>query len=600
MRHVRPFWQFFVPSALLLILIVGGMTLSSIRHAEWHTHDLIAARLRLTAQLARATVKSWGSVTPDQLGARLSSLQNDLGVHLAIVAADGRPLTATEERADLGPSVDLSYHSELLDAQREGFGLAEMQAGEPVLSAVIRLEDPPPRLDSTPDEATYLALVQRLDLIRQQRHAILALGGISLVVGLALTAGLSAWFAHQLQVPLMQLRGAARNIAAGTYGATISYHGSCVALYALITEFNAMSEHVSAEIAKLNEDRQQLRTILSSMIEGVIALDGNQRILFVNQRAADLLALQPQLAVGRKLWEMVRRRRLHEVVRQAFVSAEPVREELNWNTALGKSVTIHAVRLPGGPDKGVVIVLHDTSELRRLERLRQEFVANVSHELKTPLSVITACVETLLDGAIDDLEHRGAFLERINEQSGRLFALIVDLLSLARLEAGATDFHLEAIAVSEVLSACLERHEARAAAKQQTFVLTPTAAADQQPLSLWADEDAVCHILDNLVDNAIKYTPEGGQITLSWRSDTSHVSLIVEDTGIGIPERDLPRIFERFYRVDKARSRELGGTGLGLSIVKHLVHGLHGTVDVNSSIGKGTTFTVCLPRANVS
>jgi two-component system, OmpR family, phosphate regulon sensor histidine kinase PhoR len=239
-------------------------------------------------------------------------------------------------------------------------------------------------------------------------------------------------------------------------------------------------------------------------------------------------------------------------------------------------------------------VFYDTTELRRLERLRQEFVANVSHELKTPLSVITACVETLMEGGIDDLDNRGRFLQRIHEQTQRLHLLILDLLSLARIESGEQHWTLEPLRVKNLIEACAKRHQDRAQAKRQTLYLDPPKL--EPDLAAHADEEALAEILDNLVDNAVKYTPEGGAIHLRWWGDAENCKIEVRDTGIGIPETDLPRIFERFYRVDKARSRELGGTGLGLSIVKHLVQAMQGTIRARSELGKGTTFTICLPK----
>ena len=292
---------------------------------------------------------------------------------------------------------------------------------------------------------------------------------------------------------------------------------------------------------------------------------------------------------------------MQDIVRRALSEPEPCQEELNWNSPTVGSLTVHAARLPGLPPRGAVLVLHDTTELRRLERLRQDFVANVSHELKTPLSVIKACVETLLDGAVDDAEHRGPFLTRIAEQADRLHALILDLLSLARIESGTETFAIQAVPLGPVVASCLERHRARAEGKTQLLEAVPPPNGEASAeVAAWADEEAIDQILDNLVDNAVKYTPAGGRIRVRWRSADGQVFLEVEDTGIGIPEQDLPHIFERFYRVDKARSRELGGTGLGLSIVKHLVQAMHGTVRATSRLGQGTTFCVQLPRVPVS
>jgi len=433
---------------------------------------------------------------------------------------------------------------------------------------------------------------------------VLSIGGAA-VVAVLVSFYLSARLARQLSKPLRALIGAAAKLGEGHSGQRVFTDGQDE-----ITElgwaFNRMSEQLDFRIARLEEDRQQLRTILSGMVEGVVALDSNQRILYANERATQLLGLPSSSSlppgsggeggVGRRLWEMVRQRPLLEVVQRALDSSQPQREELGWSGLNMRSLTVHAARLPGLPPRGAVLVLHDTTELRRLERLRQEFVANVSHELKTPLSIIKACVETLLDGAIDDPQHRRSFLEQLDSQSNRLHALILDLLSLARIESGEELFEFQPILVREIVQSCLERHRPRAESKEQTFEIAPPAG--DEVLAVWADQEALEQILDNLLDNAVKYTPQGGRVFARWRREDEQVCLEVSDSGIGIPESDLPRIFERFYRVDKARSRELGGTGLGLSIVKHLTQAMHGSVRAASRLGQGTTFSIFLPIAN--
>jgi two-component system phosphate regulon sensor histidine kinase PhoR len=405
--------------------------------------------------------------------------------------------------------------------------------------------------------------------------------------------GIAVSLARRTTRALQELHEGAERIASGDYGHKVYVSGRGE-IAALALAFNYMSQRLAAQFAQLEEDRQQLRAILSGMVEGVVALDADQRILFSNDRAGELLDFSAPAVIGRRLWEVVRQRALQTIVRRALAEVTPAQEEITWNSPAARNLTVHAARLQGASGHGVVLVLHDTTELRRLENLRQEFVANVSHELKTPLSVIQASVETLIDGAMDDREHRGAFLERINDQAGRLHHLIVDLLSLARIEARAEVFSFEPVALADAVDACLERHRARAMSRQQLLESNGTAA---ERSVVWADEEALAQILDNLVDNALKYTPPGGRIGVRWYSEDSQVALEVADTGIGIPERDLPRIFERFYRVDKARSRQLGGTGLGLSIVKHLVQAMHGTVTAASELGKGTTFVIRLPRA---
>jgi two-component system phosphate regulon sensor histidine kinase PhoR len=453
-----------------------------------------------------------------------------------------------------------------------------------------------------------------------------AAGALGLLAALALSLSL----ARQITRPLGDLTEAVEKTGVSGGGERV-FPVSHDEVSRLGETFNRMSERLADRIARLEEERQQLHTILSGMVEGVVALDADQRILFVNDRAAQLLEFPAASTVGRHLWEVVRQRPLLDAVRHALDTPEAHREEFTFHGAATRILTVHAAPLlpapgTGGADvpRGAVLVLHDTSALRRLEQLRQEFVANVSHELKTPLSVIQVCVETLIDGAIDDPAHRGRFLDQIARQSDRLHALILDLLSLARIESegapSSRDFAI--VELEPLVRACLERHRPRAEARQQVLLLgpTPLGVSNQEsaishqvltggsasltpdpcpltPVKIWGDEEAVQQVLENLLDNALKYTPAGGRVRVGWHARDGHACIEVEDTGIGIPEADLPRIFERFYRVDKARSRELGGTGLGLSIVKHLVQAMHGTVRASSRVGQGTTFTVCLPLA---
>ena len=253
--------------------------------------------------------------------------------------------------------------------------------------------------------------------------------------------------------------------------------------------------------------------------------------------------------------------------------------------------------LPGNPTPGAVLVFHDVTELRRLERMRQDFVANASHELKTPLASIKAYTETLLDWALHDETVNVRFLERIDEQVERLNQLILDLLSLARLERARRSSTTAAVASSRCSS---RASKATATAPRPRTSRSPSIRATWTTRRLvLADEEAVRQIVDNLIDNAIKYTPENGSVRVSCQDpDGKSIVIEVADTGIGIPRDDLPRIFERFYRVDKARSRELGGTGLGLSIVKHLVQSIGGQIEVTSRVGSGSKFTVSFPRCS--
>jgi two-component system phosphate regulon sensor histidine kinase PhoR len=415
---------------------------------------------------------------------------------------------------------------------------------------------------------------------------------IALLTGLTCMA--PAWLVRWAYTqPVRELTDATRRIMHGDYEQKV-YTISSVEYRDLARHFNDMMDRLAEQFAQVEEDRRQLRTILDGMVEGVVAIDETQQILFANEKAAQLLEFHPLTAIGRKFWEIVRHKSILALTEKALETNEAQRENLDWKGASTKSLALYIAPIQGMPGEGAILVIHDISELRRLERLRQEFVANVSHELKSPLAVIKACVETLLDGAVDDKEERGAFLTQINEHADRLHNLIIDLMSLARIEAGMESLEFELVDLAEAVADCFDRHRARATAKDQILeILPPDESAAEE---MRTDVEALSQILDNLVDNAIKYTPNGGRIRVRWYGVGDQICMEVEDNGIGIPEEDLPRIFERFYRVDKARSRELGGTGLGLAIVKNLVKVLRGTAQARSTFGQGSTFTVCLPR----
>jgi two-component system phosphate regulon sensor histidine kinase PhoR len=295
--------------------------------------------------------------------------------------------------------------------------------------------------------------------------------------------------------------------------------------------------------------------------------------------------------------EVIRNHAVHAAVSTALATRQPQRLEtrssIQHPPATIQHVDLHIQPLPGEPCPGVVLVMHDTTELRRLESLRRDFVANVSHELKTPLSSIRAYAETLRIGALNDPETGRKFLERIEEQSDRLHHLIMDMLMLARIESDQQVFEIVSVDVAAVVAACLDAWRRAATAKRIELAAEP----DRPDCRVRADQEGLREILDNLIDNAIKYTPEGGSVTVSWQASNGMVEIAVRDTGIGIKEEDQRRVFERFYRVDKARSRELGGTGLGLAIVKHLAQSFGGRVGITSEPGKGSRFTVGLPSS---
>ena len=362
----------------------------------------------------------------------------------------------------------------------------------------------------------------------------------------------------------------------------------------LARSVDQVQDYLTEHFAELRSSRDQLSTVLNAMIEAVIVIDDRQRVVLRNASASRLFRL-PAESIGRPLFELVRQPQLLNWVEMTLSAREVAGGELTLTTPTPRTLSVRVQPLPEGSTGGrAMVVATDISQLRRLEEIRQEFVANASHELKTPLASIQACLETLVDGgAIDDHEVRDQFLKMMSEQSERMDHLIRDLLSLTRIENDEADLDLHPVDLGVLVAQSVGRQSQTAERKSIALRVEPPA----EPIQPLGDEESLEHILDNLIDNAVKYTDAGGQVIIRWRREGDGCLLEVQDSGIGIPQQHLDRIFERFYRVDRARSREVGGTGLGLSIVKHLVQNQGGDIRVASQMGKGTTFSVRLMTA---
>jgi two-component system, OmpR family, phosphate regulon sensor histidine kinase PhoR len=344
-------------------------------------------------------------------------------------------------------------------------------------------------------------------------------------------------------------------------------------------------------IRTLTDERNRSSAILGSMVEGVAVVTADEHILYCNWAFEQILELPEGSSQGRTLVEALRQADLVALVRQALSGAEELTGEVEVGTVRRRNFSVTAAPVRAAGANGAVLVLHDTTELRRLERVRRDFVANVSHEFKTPLTAIQGFAETLLSGALDDKANRARFVEIIREHARRLARLTDDLLKLSRIEAGRLELEPRPIRVEAVVNGCVEtaRLNAEARGLQIHVDLQPNMPAVR------GDGAQLGEVLQNLLDNALQYTPPGGKIELKARANGHDVIFTVIDTGIGIPESDLERVFERFYRVDTARSREAGGTGLGLAIARHIVDAHGGRIWVESAVGQGSRFHFSVP-----
>ena len=359
-------------------------------------------------------------------------------------------------------------------------------------------------------------------------------------------------------------------------------------LGALAQSLNRMAMQLRELIDKLSLENARRESILSGMMEGVLAVDSGMRVTFCNQSFSRAVGCSYPVPECMPLLDLVRNPELSDALKQALETGKPVKGRFQLSGPANRSLEIQAAPIasPSGP--GVIAILHDITDLERLERIRKDFVANVSHELRTPLTAIRGYAETLLDGALEDQENNRRFLEIIKAHAIRLNNISADLLVLSELESGSPAAAPEPISVRAAVESAMRTVEAEAGMRGVSLHCGQLDDAE-----VLGDRVRMEQVLVNLLDNAVKFNRPGGEVKVEVaRTPDGQARIIITDTGIGIPSGDLPRIFERFYRVDKTRSREVGGTGLGLSIVKHVVERMNGTIQVESSLGKGSKFLV--------
>lgn len=339
------------------------------------------------------------------------------------------------------------------------------------------------------------------------------------------------------------------------------------------------------------EEKKRLFGILESMTEGVLVVDTEQKILLVNSALCGLFDVRKDMVEGKHAWEIFRDPDVNQLVQECLDKQKGSKKELDF--LLTKSIfDIHVSPVFAAKEFiGIVAVFRDITPFKEFDRMRTEFVANVSHELKTPLTSILGFVETLKEGAIDDKENSHKFLSIIETQSKKLNSLIEDLLLLSRIESSNEPVKKEPVRVKDLMDKLTETFGPLLIEKKNTL----NVVIEPKDLKIKVELSSFERAVSNLIDNAIKYSPAGSQVWVEASVGSKGVMIAVKDNGIGIPESDLPRIFERFYRVDKGRTRESGGTGLGLSIVKHITERHGGSVHVDSAPQKGSTFTITLP-----
>ena len=590
-RHVprKLFWKlaltFFalLLSVLLAVDFLAERTLRSSYENEGYQELQALSRILQEQPLGLTAVPPETPEDTLALGAWVTAAAKS-GARVSVIASDG---TVIADSAS--PVATMESHAqrpEVIEALRQGEGRAthySVSLKQPLIYYAKRVE-----LASGHSVVVRLALP--MDGVNEALGKFRTKLWLWSLLILLLASAVSLLISRSFTDRIERLREFSRRVAEGDFRPLPS-DGKGDTLEALGGSLNQTAARLDRTIRTLTEERNLSSAILGSMVEGVAVVNGAERVVFSNPGFAEILGLDIPPVSGSSLLEIVRQRELIDAVRRVLGGEHRVEAEIVTGTLRQHFFAATVASVRAGETSGAVIVLHDITALRKLERIRRDFVANVSHEFRTPLTAIQGFSETLIAGAINDPNNRDRFLAIILDHSRRLARLTEDLLRLSEMDAERLELEIRGVGVSQLVESCYETAQRRA---REKGLLLSLELPDHLP-EVAGDTRRLQEVLQNLLDNAIQYTLPNGKIILSAENRNDEVVFTVSDTGIGIPTADQPRIFERFYRVDAARSREAGGTGLGLSIAKHLIEAHGGRIWVQSEIGVGSKFHFAVP-----
>lgn len=584
------FWKLYVSYAVLVIVsavVIGALVLENLRqNALRETESGLFNTARLVAAMEAANPAHLWS---DQVGRQVAEVAADTGLHLALMFANGRMAADSLPNGIRLTPEQVLAQPELRGARGQRFGssiraLVEGQPEQMLVAVPILVEY---------ETIGYVRVGLPLSRLDERRDALRGRVFMGASLNAVVALGLGFFFARHVTKPLEVIGGVCQKLGQGDFAARIRLRREDE-IGTVAATINRMAGEVQGRVQQETRERQRLATLLAVMADGVVAVSARERIAYLNAVAGRLLALDLAKATGMRFDDAVSLSAVLEVYEEARQTGQRVFREVRiTGHPCDQVIKVDATALtdPDGQPFGVLLVLHDLTEIRELEEVRRTFTANVSHELKTPLTAIGSLVDTLVEDPEMEPAVRQRFLGRIRAQSERLHRLVMDLLIISRLESQKSAVETGPIAIDRVVSECVQTFVEVARQKKITLRWKPP----DQPITISGNEEAVELIVNNLLQNAIVYTPAGGSIELILGAADGAASLSIRDTGVGIAPEHLDRIFERFYRVERSRSRDAGGTGLGLSIVKHLTQALRGQILVESRPGEGSVFTVRLP-----
>lgn len=585
-------WRSNLAILLLVFIALAGGDLYSWRNVRKQAQEAGFGELAALARLARSHSSDIGdSEALHRWAAEIAAT----GAQVTLVRSDGQILADSSSSPTSEPSVrDPEIQQALSTGEGRAIRHSDALNHDVLYYAVSYSATVPSAATSMAPGASALRLALPLPDVDEQFSATRRPVWILFLLLLASAVVVSLLDLRSTSRRIHDLKEFGARMAVGDFRPVIAAPAGD-GLDELARALNETAARLNANISVLTDECNRSSAILGSMIEGVAVISGDERIIFSNRAFSRILELDDVREIeGRPLVEVARQSDLLAAIKMALSGQEQVTSEIVVGTVRPRSFAVTAAPVQASSHKGAVLVLHEITDLRRLERVRRDFVANVSHEFRTPLTAIQGFAETLLAGALDDPGNRRRFVEIIREHATRLARLTEDLLKLSRIEAGQLKLEFRPVSVTQLIESCVETAQLKAVPRQLALnVRLP----DEFP-PVRGDANSLQEVLQNLLDNALQYTPAGGKIDVSASCSDGRVVVTVADTGIGIPQAEQERIFERFYRVDAARSREAGGTGLGLSIARHIMEAHGGRLWVESAVAEGSRFHFSIPVAS--